>query len=121
DLAKPGGIVSLVAKNKDNLAVRPALEGKWADALASFDAERQTNGLDVDTRADSVEDITALMAENGVERTAWYGVRLFTDGWTPERATDDPEEVVFAVELEASRRNPYRLMSRLFHFVGVHR
>ncbi len=118
-LAQPGAIVSLVAKNADTLAVRPALEGNWAEALASFDAARQINGLGVDTRGDSLETLTQMLADVGVERVAWYGVRLFTDGWTPDRPADDPESAALAVELEASRRDPYRLMSRLFHLVGV--
>ena len=119
DLAQPGAVVSLVAKNADNLAVRPALEGNWAEALVSFDAARQINGLGVDTRGDSLEGLTQMLADVGVERVAWYGVRLFTDGWAPNRPANDPESTVLAVELEASRRDPYRLMSRLFHLVGV--
>lgn len=115
DLAQPQAIVSLVAKNADDLAVRPALEGDWSTALAAFDTEWQVNG---DTRADSLDDLTQMLADVGVERTALYGVRLFTDGWTRERPPSDPDSAVLQVELEASRRDPYRLMSRLFHIVG---
>lgn len=118
DLAAPGGIVSIVAKNADVLAARPAQEGRWADALAAFDADRQVNGLGIDTRADRVEDLSALLERHGVEPTAWYGVRLFTDAWATDRPPEDPEDVVLAVELEASRRDPYRQFSRLFHLVG---
>ncbi|HEX7993445.1 MAG TPA: methyltransferase, partial [Streptosporangiaceae bacterium] len=81
ELAEPGGIVSLVAKNARCLATRPALEGRWADALSAFDTDRQVNGLGVDTRADTVEDLSALLSQAGVTPVAWYGVRLFTDGW----------------------------------------
>ncbi len=128
DLAEPGGIVSLVAKNALCLAARPALEGRWDEALAAFDADRQVNGLGLDTRADTVEELSALLAAAGVEPVAWYGVRLFTDGWTPEDRLPGPpdgpgaaraDEAVFAVELEASRRDPYRQLSRLFHLIGV--
>jgi hypothetical protein len=45
-------------------------------------------------------------------------VRLFTDGWAPGRPATDPEDLVLAVELEATRRDPYRRLSRLFHLVG---
>lgn len=116
DLAEPGGIVSLVAKNARVLAARPALAGNWAEALTAFDTDRQVNGLGVETRGDTVEDLTAMLAGHGVERIAWYGVRLFTDGWT--RADGGAEELACEVELQASRRDPYRLMSRLFHIVG---
>ncbi len=120
-LARSDGIISLVAKSADVLAVRPALEGNWTGALEAFDSDRQINGLGLDTRGDSVGDLTQMLADFDVERVAWYGVRLFTDGWASDRPLSEPESVVLAVELEASRRDPYRLMSRLFHLVGVRR
>jgi S-adenosylmethionine-dependent methyltransferase len=119
DLAEPGAIISLVAKNAASMAARPALQGDWAGALAAFDGDRQVNGLGVDTRADTVDGLTAVLAQAGVERIAWYGVRLFTDGWTAAGLGADAEEQALEVELEASRRDPYRLMSRLFHVIGA--
>lgn len=117
-LAGPVGVVSIVAKSADALASFPALRGDWAAALQAFDADRQVNALGIDTRADRVEELSAALAARGVEQEAWYGVRLFTDGWSPDRPADDPEDLVLAVELEASRRDPYRRLSRLFHLVG---
>lgn len=118
DLTAPGGLVSIVAKNVEVMAVRYALAGEWGRALAAFDADRQVNGLGLDTRGDHVEALSALLVERGIEPIDWYGVRLFTDGWTPERPATDPEELVLRVELEASRRDPYRKLSRLFHLLG---
>ncbi|HEV2070527.1 MAG TPA: methyltransferase [Acidimicrobiales bacterium] len=120
-LVTPGGIVSIVAKNVEALACRPAFAGNWAEALAAFDADRQVNGLGMETRGDSVTGLSEMLAVRGVEPVAWYGVRLFTDGWARERLPDDHEDLVLAVELEASRRDPYRQLSRLFHLVGVRR
>jgi SAM-dependent methyltransferase len=120
-LAEPGGTVSVVAKNAHALATRPALAGRWAEALAAFESRRQVNGLGLDSRADPVEELTGLLAEYGVRRAAWYGVRLFTDGWLPDRPATGQDGDVFAVELEASRRDPYRQLSRLFHIVGERR
>lgn len=117
ELAEPGGVVSLVARNARCLAMRPAAEGRWADALAAFDTIRQVNGLGLVTRADTVEELSAFLGQAGVDPVAWYGVRLFTDGLT----TDDGPEALFQAELEASRRDPYRQLSRLFHLVGVRR
>lgn len=115
-LCAPGGIVSIVAKNSRTLAVLPALEANWAEALTAFDASRQINSLGFDTRADTVEDLAILLDQHGVKVVAWFGVRLFTDRWTdPEPADLDD---LMAVELEASKRDPYRQLSRLFHLIG---
>ncbi len=117
-LVAPGGIVSIVAKNVEVMAARSAHEGDWAGALAAFDSDRQVNGLGVDTRGDSVDGLSALLSDRGVDPICWYGVRLFTDGWAPDRPPNDPEDLVLQVELEASRRDPYRRLSRLFHLIG---
>lgn len=116
-LAEPGGVVSIVAQNADTMAVRPALEGRWADALVAFDAQgEEASVLGLPTRAARREDVAGYLRENGVEPEAWYGVWLFTDGWTK----DEPDDLddVLAVELQASRRDPYRQLSRLFHLIG---
>jgi S-adenosylmethionine-dependent methyltransferase len=117
-LAGPGGIVSIVAKNAAVMAMRPALAGDWAAALDAFDCDRQVNGLGVETRGDGVDALSGALRARGVDPVAWYGVRLFTDGWAPDRPATDPEDLVLAVELEATRRDPYRRLSRLFHLVG---
>jgi len=118
-LARPGGLVSIVAKNAASMATRPALRGDWAAALEGFDQRHQTNGLGVDTVAHTLDEIDQMLRSSGVDLVAWYGVRLFTDGWVRGMPEGDDEDLVMAVELEASRRDPYRQMSRLLHVVGV--
>jgi S-adenosylmethionine-dependent methyltransferase len=119
-LANSAAIVSIVAKSAEVLAARPALDGDWAAALAAFDSERQINGLGVDTRGDKIQDLMATLVTCNIDPIEWYGVRLFTD-WTADPVGADPEDLVLAVELEASRRDPYRQFSRLFHLVGRRR
>lgn len=113
----PGGVVSVMALNARVLAIRPALERRWADALAAFDARGERGVLGVSTRAHTVEELSGLLRDRGMEPVAWYGVWLFTD-WL-DLASADPEEIsaVAAVELQASRRDPYRQLSRVFHLV----
>ena len=119
----PGGIVSIMTGNAGAAAVRPALEQRWEDALASFDARTEVGVLGVPGRADTVDELTALLEQRGVERLAWYGVWLFVD-WLEFGGTAlDPGDgarlpAIAAVELEASRRDPYRQLSRVFHLVG---
>lgn len=119
ELADGEGIVSIVAKNVEVMAMRPALGGDWAGALAAFDDDRQVNGLGVDTRGDGVDALSAALHDRGVDTVSWYGVRLFTDGWAPDRPATDPDDLVLQVELAASRRDPYRRLSRLFRLVAV--
>lgn len=121
-LARPGGVVSIVSKNAATLAMRPALEGRWDDALAAFDARDEINSLGLHTRADTVDGFSAQLREHGVDPLAWYGVRLFVEAHSRELApAPDDERTILAAELEASRRDPYRQLSRLFHLVGRRR
>ena len=118
--AGPDGIVSVMAGNAGAMAVRPALERRWDDALASFDARSETGVLGVPTRADTVEELGELLQSRGVEPVRWYGVWLFVD-WLGFAGIElDPREAeqVAAVELEAGWRDPYRGLSRVFHLVG---
>jgi SAM-dependent methyltransferase len=118
-----GGVVSIMTGNAKTMAVRPALERRWGDALASFDARTEIGVLGVPGRADTVEELSALVLRGGVEPLAWYGVWLFVD-WLEfsgaELDVSDSAQVqaTAAVELEASRRDPYRQLSRVFHLVG---
>lgn len=121
--AAPGGIVSIMAGNANAAAVRPAMERRWEDALASFDAKTELGVLGLPTRADTVEELSELVRVRGVQAVSWYGVWLFVD-WLAfsgvELDPNDTEQVAAtaAVELEASRRDPYRQLSRIFHLVA---
>ena len=53
--------------------------------------------------ADTIEGLGELLSSYGVEPLCWYGVRLFTDGWSPTRPPTDDEDGVLAVELEEGR------------------
>lgn len=54
----PGGIVSVMALNAKTLAVRPALERRWGGALAAFETSGEQGVLGVETRADTVEELS---------------------------------------------------------------
>ena len=121
--AAAGGVVSIMAGNAKAAAVRPALERRWEDALAAFDATSETGVLGLPTRADTVEHLSELIRSRGVEPLRWYGVWLFVDWLDFSGAELDPGDskqvaAAAAVELEASRRDPYRQLSRIFHLLG---
>jgi len=121
--AAPDGIVSIMTGNAKATAVQPALERRWDDALAAFDTRTGIGLLGVRGRADTVEEVSELIQSHGVEPVRWYGVWLFVD-WLEfsgaELDSSDAKQVAAtaAVELEASRRDPYRQLSRVFHLVG---
>ena len=121
--AATGGLVSIMTGNAKTMAVRPALERRWDDALASFDATTEIGVLGVPGRADTVEELSELLRLGGVEPVRWYGVWLFVDWLEFSGVELDPSDAkqvaaTAAVELEASRRDPYRQLSRVFHLVG---
>jgi SAM-dependent methyltransferase len=121
--AAPGGIVSIMTGNARAMAVRPAMERRWQDALASFDATTEIGVLGVQGRADTVDGLSEILRRDDVEPVRWYGVWLFVDWLEFSGAALDPAdsaqvEAQAAVELEASRRDPYRQLSRVFHLVG---
>lgn len=119
----PGGIVSIMAGNVRASAVRPAMERRWADALAAFDSSSEVGVLGVRTWALDVDRVSGLLGSHGIDPIRWYGVWLFVD-WLEfagvELDPTDSEQVrqIAAVELEAARRDPYRGMSRVFHLIG---
>ncbi|MFL6119193.1 class I SAM-dependent methyltransferase [Actinophytocola sp.] len=121
--AAPGGLVSIMSGNADAAAVRPALERRWTDALASFDAREEIGVLGVPTRGDTVAELSELVRSRGVSPLRWYGVWLFVDWLDFSGVTLDPDDedqlrATAEVELEAARRDPYRQLSRVFHLVG---
>ena len=118
--AAADGIVSIMTGNAHASAVRPALEQRWADALAAFDTRTEIGVLGVPGRADTVEELSEILRDRGVQPERWYGVWLFVDwlGFSGVELDPGDAERVAAVELEASRRDPYRQLSRVFHLVG---
>ncbi|MEU9246261.1 methyltransferase domain-containing protein [Streptomyces shenzhenensis] len=115
----PGGLLSLLVRNADALAMRPGLSGDWAGALEAFDTVSYSNRLGLHVRADRLATLTGALAGIGAPLQAWYGVRVFTD-----TAADDAEppaglETLLAVEERAGRTDPYRAVAALLHLCGV--
>jgi SAM-dependent methyltransferase len=118
-----GGVVSIMTGNAHATAVQPALERRWDDALAAFDTASGIGVLGVRARADTVDEVSELIRSRGVEPVSWYGVWLFVDwlefsGAQLDASDEKQVAATAAVELEASRRDPYRQLSRVFHLVG---
>jgi S-adenosylmethionine-dependent methyltransferase len=116
-LARAGGIVSVLTKNASALATRPALEGRYRDALSLLEADRDLGRLGVMTRGDTVEGLSEAFAEAGLTVKHWYGVRVFTDHLGDRMPGEDLPEML-ELEWRAGQREPYRSVARLIHVVG---
>ncbi|MET7621663.1 methyltransferase domain-containing protein [Streptomyces sp. NPDC005408] len=130
----PGGLLSLLVRNGDALAMRPGLAGDWPGALNAFDSDTYTNRLGLSVRADRLEALTATLAGIAAPLHAWYGVRVFTDwgsgDFPPGRHSTDnvPNDAelpaaeldrLLAAEDRAGRTEPYRRVAALLHLCGV--
>ncbi|MFI7317518.1 class I SAM-dependent methyltransferase [Streptomyces venezuelae] len=117
----PGGLLSLLVRNAEALAMRPGLAGDWAGALAAFDSATYRNRLGIDARADRLDALTSALAGIAAPLQAWYGVRVFTDT-VADGAALPPEgelEALLAAEERAGRTDPYRRVAALLHLCGV--
>lgn len=117
----PGGLLSLLVRNADALAMRPGTAGDFDAALTAFDTDTYTNRLGVTVRADRLGALTATLAGIAAPLHAWYGVRVFTDQVSDDVELPDAAELerVLAAEDRAARTDPYRRVAALLHLCGV--
>jgi SAM-dependent methyltransferase len=115
----PGGLLSLLVRNADALAMRPGLSWDWAATATAFDSTAYRNRLGLDVRADRLSTLTATLAGIGAPLQSWYGVRVFTD--TAPEGAEIPADVasLLAAEERAGRTDPYRSVAALLHLCGV--
>ena len=115
---RPGGIVSVLTKNRAGLAMRAGVSGDWQATLDAFDASRYTNRLGVDdVRADEPAEVRRALERTGAQTVAWYGVRLFCDHWQDVEPPPDRAALINA-EDQAGRRVPYRSVAALTHTIA---
>lgn len=117
----PGGLLSLLVRNADALAMRPGTAGDWSAALAAFDTDTYTNRLGLTVRADRLDALTSTLAGIAAPLHAWYGVRVFTDNVSNDVELPAAAELeqVLAAEDRAGRTDPYRRVAALLHLCGV--
>jgi SAM-dependent methyltransferase len=116
----PGGLVSLLVRNGDALALRPAQLGDWAAADAAFDGDGYRNRLGVQARADRLADLTAALAAHQLRVADWYGVRVLTDLAADDAPVPGEAELarILSCEERAGRRDPYRGVAPLLHVLA---
>lgn len=117
----PGGLLSLLVRNADALAMRPGLAGDWDATLTAFDTDTYTNRLGLQVRGDRLGSLTATMEGIAAPLHAWYGVRVFTDTAVDDAEPPCGDELtrLLAAEDRAGRTDPYRSVAALLHLCGV--
>ncbi|MFI6480621.1 class I SAM-dependent methyltransferase [Nonomuraea sp. NPDC050663] len=115
---RPGGLLSLLVRNGDALAMRPGLLHDWGAARRGFSGEGYLNRLGVTARADRREELTERLAVRGLKVGQWYGVRVFTDVTDAAEPPEDFDELLACEEL-AGRTDPYRSVAALTHLLAT--
>jgi S-adenosylmethionine-dependent methyltransferase len=117
----PGGLVSLLVRNGDALAMRPGLLGDWEGAAQAFDGVAYRNRIGVDARADRLADLTAALVRRQLPVTRWYGVRIFTDTAASDAPLPDNTtlDAILRAEVRAGQTDPYRHVAALLHLIAV--
>ncbi|MCC5034637.1 methyltransferase domain-containing protein [Streptomyces sp. WAC 00631] len=117
----PGGLLSLLVRNADALAMRPGLAGDWETALSSFDSTTYATRAGRTARADRLDAVSATLSGIGAPLHAWYGVRVLTDQVADNAHPGSVRELelMLAAEDRAGRTDPYRSVAALLHVCGV--
>ncbi len=128
--AAPGGIVSIVARNGDAMAWRPARRHAWAAALAMLDEVQLAahegrdavyhNEIGVDARADTLATLTQHCEAAGLEVSAWYGIRVASDDVPVDEPAPEGAELTALLEVEQrlGMTDPYRALGTLLHVIA---
>jgi hypothetical protein len=114
----PDGIVSVLVRNGDALAMRPGLLGVRDKAGRASDGESYLDRIGVSAR---LEDLTSALAQPQMAVSRWYGVRVFTGivaSGEPVPGEATLESILRSGE-RAGRTDPYRHVTALLHLVAV--
>jgi SAM-dependent methyltransferase len=116
----PGGLLSLLVRNADALAMGPGLRGDWDGVLTAMESDLYAGPGGVPLRADRLDALTSALAGIAAPLHAWYGIQVFTD-WSEDSVIPAADELerLLAAEDRAGRTEPYRRVAALLHLCGV--
>ena len=118
ELVAPGADRVDRRQERRGVAARSRSEGDWAAAIGASTAIGGSTASVSTPAATASEHLSSLIADRGVEPVSWYGVASSTDGSTPDRPPNDPEDLVFPGRARGQQRDLYRRVSPLFHLIG---
>lgn len=124
------GVVSIVTRNGDAMAWRPASRHDWAaaadmlDEIAAARAEQRdafyTNEIGVRARADTLGSLASHLAAAGLTVEAWYGIRVASDNVPVDEPVPSAGELAALLDVEErlGRTDPYRALGTLLHVIA---
>ncbi len=116
-VANPGGVLSLLEKNRAGLSMRPGLAGDYVEASRLLDDPVASGNLGIANRSRSFDEWRGLLARTGWEVESWVGIRVFSDG-APDDLSPERFDQLLDLERQAGRRESYRSVARLIHIVA---
>ncbi len=116
-VAAPGAILSLLEKNRDGIALRPGLQGDYAEARRLLTERDSVGRLGVENRAYAVSEWLAMLHDTGWRPDDWVGIRLFSDH-APDDLNADSYAALLDLERAAGAMDPHRQVSRLVHIIA---
>jgi len=114
---RQGGLISVLCINKDAIAMRGGLQGRWKESAASLLAGREMGSQYIPTREYSRGEVSGFLEAGGARVEEWQGVGVFTDHLQERLVVQDPEEI-YSLEWLAGNRDPYRQVARCFHIIA---
>ncbi|WP_131747430.1 methyltransferase domain-containing protein [Frankia sp. Cppng1_Ct_nod] len=120
---RPGGLLSVVAANRNAVVLARALAGRFAEArYALADPGGRCATSDPAHRFDA-ETLTRMVADAGADVIAIHGVRVFADLVPGALVDADPSaaERLLRLEIAASSRHPFRDLATQLHVLARRR
>jgi SAM-dependent methyltransferase len=126
----PGGMLSVLARNGDALAWRPATRHDWRAAVRMLDestgaraAGRDAfyrNEIGVDARADTLASLTSACVDAGLDVEVWRGVRVASDDVPVDEPAPRGDELADLLDVEErlGATDPYRALGTLLHVIA---
>jgi len=123
-MLSPGGLLSVLVRNADALAVGPAAAEDWTAALAAFDTDRGLDEHGRPVRGDRRAALERTFEELVVPVRSWFGVQALSGTRIRGPHARPPEDgrrllQLLAAEERAGRQDPYRTLAEYLHVVGA--
>jgi SAM-dependent methyltransferase len=116
-VAAPGAVLSLLEKNRAGIALRPGLQGDYAEAHRLLTERDSVGRLGVENRAYAVSEWLTMLEAARWRPADWVGIRLFSDH-APDDLGPDAYAALLDLERAAGAMDPYRQVSRLVHVIA---